>query len=109
MHKSSSATALIDAVALVILVLETALVAVIAVGYVVYSLLDRSFIRAWLVDRRGGGHLRRWARDLHVGLREAAQFRSGRSACVATDASERRRVGLRCFPVVGVAADRSPR
>jgi uncharacterized membrane protein len=43
MHKSSSATALVDAIALAILVIETALVGVIAVGYVVYSLLDRSF------------------------------------------------------------------
>jgi uncharacterized membrane protein len=43
MHKSSSATALVDAVALVILGLETALVAVIAVGYVAYSLIDGSF------------------------------------------------------------------
>lgn len=43
MHKSRSATALVDAAALVILVAETALVAVIALGYVVYSLIDRSF------------------------------------------------------------------
>ncbi|NYI40774.1 hypothetical protein [Demequina lutea] len=43
MHKSRSATALVDAVALVILVAETALVAVIAVGYVAYALMDRSF------------------------------------------------------------------
>ena len=43
MHKSRGATALVDAVALVILAAETALVAVIALGYVAYSLIDRSF------------------------------------------------------------------
>jgi hypothetical protein len=43
MHKSTSTTALMDAVALAILVAETALVAVIALGYVAYALIDRSF------------------------------------------------------------------
>ena len=43
MHKSSTVTTLVDAVALAILVLETALVAVISVGYVAYSLMDRTF------------------------------------------------------------------
>ena len=43
MHKSARTTAVIDAVALAILVAETALVAVIALGYVAYALMDRSF------------------------------------------------------------------
>ena len=43
MHKSGNTTALMDAVALAILVAETALVAVIALGYVAYALMDRSF------------------------------------------------------------------
>jgi hypothetical protein len=43
MHKSTRTTAVIDAVALAILVAETALVAVIALGYVAYALMDRSF------------------------------------------------------------------
>ena len=43
MHKSTSTTAVMDAVALAILVAETAFVAVIALGYVAYALIDRSF------------------------------------------------------------------
>lgn len=43
MHKTRSGTAVVDAAALVILVAETALVAVIAVGYAAYALIDRSF------------------------------------------------------------------
>lgn len=43
MHKRTSATALVDGAALVILVAETALVAVIAIGYAAYALMDREF------------------------------------------------------------------
>ncbi len=43
MRKRTSATALVDGVALVILVAETALVAVISIGYAAYALMDRSF------------------------------------------------------------------
>lgn len=43
MHKTRSGTAVVDAAALVILAAETALVAVIAVGYAAYALIDRSF------------------------------------------------------------------
>ncbi len=43
MYKGRDTTALIDAVALTILVAETALVAVIALGYVAYALIERSF------------------------------------------------------------------
>lgn len=43
MDKSRPDRAVLDLIAVAILGLETALVAVIAVGYVVYALLDRSF------------------------------------------------------------------
>lgn len=43
MRKGKSVTALVDAVALVILGAETALVSVIALGYAAYALIDRSF------------------------------------------------------------------
>ncbi len=43
MDKSKRLTALMDVVALVILGAETALVAVIAVGYAVYALIERPF------------------------------------------------------------------
>jgi|GEM_PF-899257 len=43
MHKAKSAAGLLDVSALVILGLETALVAVIAVGYAAYALFERSF------------------------------------------------------------------
>lgn len=43
MHNPEKPTGILDVAALVILVAETALVGVIAVGYAVYSLVDRSF------------------------------------------------------------------
>ena len=43
MRKGKSVTVLVDAVALVILGAETALVSVIALGYAAYALIDRSF------------------------------------------------------------------
>ncbi|NTV39564.1 MAG: hypothetical protein HGA51_06350 [Demequinaceae bacterium] len=43
MHKSKSAAVAVDVLALVILAAETALVAVIALGYAAYALMDRSF------------------------------------------------------------------
>lgn len=43
MEKSTHRNTLVDVVALVILAAETALVAVISLGYVSYALIDRSF------------------------------------------------------------------
>ena len=43
MHKTAPGRSLLDLAAIVILALETAVVAVIAVGYVVYALLDAEF------------------------------------------------------------------
>ncbi len=43
MHKPRGAYAVLDAIALVLLALETLAVAVIAVGYAVYALLERDF------------------------------------------------------------------
>ena len=43
MHKTSSVAGFLDVSALVILAVETALVAVISVGYVAYALVERSF------------------------------------------------------------------
>ena len=43
MHKPQPARSVLDVVAIAILGLETALVGVIAVGYVVYALLDSEF------------------------------------------------------------------
>ncbi len=43
MHNPDKPTGVLDVAALVILVAETALVGVIAIGYAVYSLVDRSF------------------------------------------------------------------
>ncbi len=43
MKKGTSATGIVDGVALAILAAETALVAVIAIGYAAYALMDRSF------------------------------------------------------------------
>lgn len=43
MHKPRGAYAVLDAIALIVLALETLAVATIAVGYVVYALLERDF------------------------------------------------------------------
>lgn len=43
MHKTAPERSLLDLAAIAILALETAVVAVIAVGYVVYALLDAEF------------------------------------------------------------------